>query len=255
MKKGILVVSFGTSHTDTLERTIRVMEEQIAQAYPECQVYRAFTSGMIIEKLKRTEGLFVRNVGEALEKMLEDGIGSAVIQPTHIINGHEYEKMMEEIREFRDRFERISVGRPLLSSPEDYKKTIHALLEDIPLEEKECLILMGHGTDHFSNSAYPALEYILQTMGYSHIHMATVEGYPELRDVMGKLRKDRVEKVALLPFMFVAGDHAKNDMAGEEDSWKQILENAGYRVRPILQGLGELPAVRQIFMDHLDAAM
>lgn len=255
MKKGILVVSFGTSHMDTLDKTIRVMEEQIAEAYPEWQVYRAFTSGMILNKLRRTENIHFMNVKEALQKMLDDHVTVVAVQPTHIINGYENEKMLEDIREFQDRFDRMTVGKPMLSGTEDYKKTIHAIIGDIPLEEDEYLILMGHGTEHFSNSAYPALEYILQAMGYSHIHMATVEGYPELKDVMAKLKKDRAEKVALLPFMFVAGDHAKNDMAGEEDSWKQLLERDGYKVRPILQGLGELPAVRQIFMDHLDESM
>lgn len=134
------------------------------------------------------------------------------------------------------------------------KKTVHAVMEDVDLEEGECLILMGHGTDHHANSAYPALEYTLQALGYDRIHVATVEGFPELKDVMHRIEQKQYRKVALLPFMFVAGDHAKNDMAGDEDSWKCELEEAGYEVRPILRGLGELPGIRQIFMEHLEEA-
>lgn len=254
-KKAILVVSFGTSHLDTLEKTIQVMEKQVADSFPGYRVYRAFTSGMILKKLKEKKGLHFMNVKEAMEQICADGMEEVVVQPTHIINGYENDRMLEDLRPYEGRFRLLSVGKPMLSSTEDYKKAIHAILEDIELEEEECLILMGHGTDHHANSAYPALEYILQALGYTHIHVATVEGYPELKDVIGKLKEKGAKKVALLPFMFVAGDHAKNDMAGEEDSWKQELEEEGYQVRPIIQGLGELPSVRKIFMEHLEEAM
>jgi len=186
--------------------------------------------------------------------MKQDGITRVIVQPTHIINGIENEKMLEEIQKHASSFEKVLVGKPLLSEPDDYKKTVHAVMEDVDLEEGECLILMGHGTDHHANSAYPALEYTLQALGYDRIHVATVEGFPELKDVMHRIEQKQYRKVALLPFMFVAGDHAKNDMAGDEDSWKCELEEAGYEVRPILRGLGELPGIRQIFMEHLEEA-
>lgn len=253
-KKGILVVSFGTSHLDTMAKTIQVMEEQIVEAFPECKVYRAFTSQMILNKLERTEQKKYDNVSQALERMHRDGVTRMIVQPTHIINGIENEKMLEEIKKYSSSFQKIQIGKPLLSEPDDYKKTIHAVMEDVELEEGECLILMGHGTDHHANSAYPALEYMLQVLGYDRIHVATVEGFPELKDVMHRMEQRKYRKVALLPFMFVAGDHAKNDMAGEEDSWKCELEAAGYEVRPILRGLGELPGIRQIFMEHLEEA-
>ncbi len=254
-KKGILVVSFGTSHLDAMEKTIQVMEEEIAKHYTDYQVYRAFTSQMIIKKLKKLELLSVMTVKEALEKMAEDGIQTVIVQPTHIINGYENDKMLEDVRAFKGKFSEIRVGTPMLTSTDDYKKAIHALVEDVALERDETLILMGHGTDHHANAAYPALEYILQTLGYSHIHVATVEGYPELKDVVAKMEEKKVKKIALLPFMFVAGDHAKNDMAGDEDSWKEELEKAGYQVRPILKGLGEFPSIRNIFMEHLEEVL
>lgn len=253
-KKGILVVSFGTSHLDTMAKTIQVMEEQIAEEFSEYTVYRAFTSQMILNKLKKTEHKTYDNVRQALERMKQDQITKVLVQPTHIINGIENEKMLEELKQAESSFEKILVGKPLLSEPDDYKKTIHAVMEDVELEEGECLILMGHGTEHHSNSAYPALEYTLQALGYDRIHVATVEGFPELKDVMHRIQERADRKVALLPFMFVAGDHAKKDMAGEEDSWKSELEAAGYEVRPIIKGLGELPGIRQIFIEHLEEA-
>ena len=176
-KKGILVVSFGTSHLDTMAKTIQVMEEQIAEAFPGYTVYRAFTSQMILNKLERTEHKKYDNVRQALERMKQDGITRVIVQPTHIINGIENEKMLEEIQKHASSFEKVLVGKPLLSEPDDYKKTVHAVMEDVDLEEGECLILMGHGTDHHANSAYPALEYTLQALGYDRIHVATVEGF------------------------------------------------------------------------------
>ena len=188
-KKGILVVSFGTSHLDTMAKTIQVMEEQIKESFPGYTVYRAFTSQMILNKLERTEHKKYDNVRQALERMKQDGITRVIVQPTHIINGIENEKMLEEIQKHASSFEKVLVGKPLLSEPDDYKKTVHAVMEDVDLEEGECLILMGHGTDHHANSAYPALEYTLQALGYDRIHVATVEGFPELKDVMHRIKK------------------------------------------------------------------
>lgn len=254
-QKAILVVSFGTSHLDTLEKTIQKMEDQIAEAFPDYKVYRAFTSGMILKKLKKKMDLHFMNVKEAMEQMLKDGIEIVAVQPTHIINGYENDKMLEDLKAYEGKFESITIGKPMLSDIEDYKKAIHAIIEDVFMEEDEYLILMGHGTEHHANSAYPALEYILQTLGYQHMHIATVEGYPQLKDILGKLEEEKAEKIVLLPFMFVAGDHAKNDMAGEEGSWKQELEEAGYQVRTIIKGLGEMPSIRKIFMEHLEESM
>lgn len=256
-ERAILVVSFGTSHLDTMEKTIRAMEIQIAETFPKYRVYRAFTSQMILDKLRRTKNLDFDNVTEAMERMERDGIESVVVQPTHIIHGIENDRMLEDIRAFEGRFQRIRIGRPMLSNTEDYKKAIHAIIGDIHLEPQERLLLMGHGTEHHANAAYPALEYTFHALGYDHVYVGTVEGFPELNDVMKKLETEAeaAKEVVLLPFMFVAGDHAKNDMAGEEDSWKEALENAGYSVRPIIKGLGELPGIRKIFIEHIEEIM
>lgn len=141
-KKGILTVSFGTSHIDTLHVTIEAVERQIAEHFPEYRVYRAFTSGMIIQKLKKEENLQVFTVREALEKMVSDGVSQVIVQPTHIINGIENDRMMEDILEYAGHFKKIKVGKPLLSSAEDYKKAIHAVMAETELEEGEALLLM-----------------------------------------------------------------------------------------------------------------
>lgn len=255
MKKGILAVSFGTSHLDTMEKTISVIEREIQQRFPECRVYRAFTSGMIIRKLKRVENMDIDTVNEALLRMASDGIEDVIIQPTHIINGIENDRMMEDLMENMSLFKRIRVGKPLLSSVEDYKKSIHAVMAQTELAEDEMLVLMGHGTDHHANSAYPTLEYTFHALGYDRVLVGTVESFPELKNVMAKLRIAEKKKVALMPFMLVAGDHAKNDMAGDEDSWKSELEEEGYDVRVILKGLGEFEGIRRIFIEHIEETM
>ena len=141
-----------------------------------------------------------------------------------------------------------------MSSVEDYKKSIHAVMAETGLQDGEMLVLMGHGTDHHANSAYPTLEYTFHALGYNQVLVGTVESFPELKNVMAKLKIAEKKKVALMPFMLVAGDHAKNDMAGDEDSWKSELEEEGYEVRVILKGLGEFEGIRKIFIEHIEEA-
>ena len=255
MGKGILVVSFGTSHIDTMEKTITVIEQAIARQFQEWSVYRAFTSRMIVRKLKRTENMEIDTVEEALRRMAADGISEVIVQPTHIINGIENDRMMEDLMEHMSLFRKIRVGKPLLSSVDDYKKAIHAVMSEVGLETGEMLVLMGHGTDHHANAAYPTLEYTFHALGYNQVLVGTVESFPELKNVMAKLEIAEKKKIALMPFMLVAGDHAKNDMAGEEDSWKTELEDAGYAVRVILKGMGEFEGIRKIFLEHIEETM
>lgn len=249
-KKGILVVSFGTSYEETRKKTIGAIEESIQEAFPDYRVYRAFTSGIIKRKLEK-EGVRIFDVGEALEQMIKDGVTEELlVQPTHIINGAEYDKMHEEIEPFTDCFEKIQFGRPLLTDHEDYRELATIIREAFPVNEDEVLVLMGHGSDHHANAAYPAFEYVLKEMEYENILVGTVEGYPSLNEVKKQLAKLPVKKLCLAPMMIVAGDHANNDMIGEEDSWKCELEDAGYEVRYYLTGLGELEGVQKMFIQH-----
>ena len=227
MKKGLLAVSFGTSVNETREKTIDAIERELAAACPDCQLYRAWTSRMIIRKLKQRDQMQIDTVKEAFARMLADGITEVMVQPTHVIKGIENEQMMEEIRSFSEHFEKISVGEPLLSSEEDFRKVIEAVMEEQEdLEEQEALVFMGHGTEHHVNPVYAALDYMFKDLGYENVHVGTVEAYPSFASVLRLVKASDVKKVRLAPFMVVAGDHAMNDMAVEKKTpgrvfWKQ----------------------------------
>ena len=257
MKKGLLAVSFGTSVNETREKTIDAIERELAAACPDCQLYRAWTSRMIIRKLKQRDQVQIDTVKEAFARMLADGITEVMVQPTHVIKGIENEQMMEEIRSFSEHFEKISVGEPLLSSEEDFRKVIEAVMEEQEdLEEQEALVFMGHGTEHYSNTVYAALAYRFQDMGHKNIFLGTVEAYPALDSLLRAADTFKPKKIMLAPFMIVAGDHAQNDLAGDDpDSWMNLLSSGGYEVTPVLKGLGEYPEIRQILVDHVQDAM
>ena len=255
-EKAVLVVSFGTSHLDTLEKTIVPIEGDIAAALPDRTLRRAFTSGMILRKLERRDGLHIDNVSQALERLAGEGVRDVTVQPTHIMNGEEYDKLLAQAEPFRGQFGRLAIGRPLLSTEEDYRETAQALLEVLPERESgTALLFMGHGTEHFANSAYSQLENMFYFLGHPHVLVGTVEGFPGLDYVRKRLKEQDIRKVYLAPFMIVAGDHAQNDLGGdEEDSWKSVLEQDGYETQVLLQGLGELSQISRLFGEHLDCA-
>ncbi len=255
MKKAILVVSFGTSYQDTLEKTILATEKDIARAFPGWEIRRAFTSGVILKKLRMRDGLAIDNVSQAMARLEEQGFTHVAVQPTHVMHGEEYEKLVGQLEPFRCRMQ-LSLGAPLLHAQEDYEAVSKALLSWLPaMEQDEALVLMGHGTPHFANAAYGQLEQNLQDLS-DRVYVATVEGYPTLDRVKDRLAKrPEIKKLTLAPFMLVAGDHARNDLAGEEDSWKTELQARGYAVRCLLQGLGECPGIRQVFVQHCAKAV
>lgn len=258
MKKAILVVSFGTSHQDTLEKTIAAIERDMAEAFPDWEVRRAFTSGMIIRKLERRDGLAIDNVEKALARLVVEGFDTVVVQPTHVMNGEEYDKLAAQAAPYAHQFSSFALGDPLLTSVEDYQQAVPAVLSELPAEgEDHALVLMGHGTEHFANATYAAMEYVFHDLGHKQVFLGTVEGYPELTQVLHRLAEHpQVRRVTLAPLMVVAGDHAKNDMAGEEeDSWKTRLEAEGYQVDCVLRGLGEFAAVRKMFVGHAREAV
>ena len=252
-KKAILAVSFGTSYHDTLERTIGAIEQALAAVFPDRMLLRAFTSGMICRKLRERDGVDIPSPARALEQLLDEGVTDVVIQPTHVINGAEYDKLMDQAAPFREKFARLTVGAPLLTSIEDYQAVADAILEQLPGQQPDTTqVFMGHGTEHYVNPSYTQLEYLFHDMGRKDIVIGTVEGYPGLEQVLRRLaERPEVRKAALHPLMVVAGDHARNDLAGEEpDSWKNALEHAGYGVACDLRGLGEFPGIQQLFAGH-----
>ncbi len=260
MKKALLIVSFGTSHKETREKTIGEIERFISRAYPDRELRRAFTSSIIMKVLKTRDHMHVDNVREAMERLAEDGFKDVLVQPTHIINGEEYEKMMEQIMPFKNSFDAISVGKALLTSSRDYDEVCKAIMAEVPeLDQKKnadqaaktALVLMGHGTGHFSDAAYAALDYRFKALGYENVFVGTVEGYPEVSLVLKQVKDYAPDEVVLMPLMVVAGDHAVNDMAGEqEDSWKVLFKNAGYKVTCILRGIGEFTGIQKMYLDH-----
>ena len=257
MKKAILAVSFGTTYHNTLEKTIAAIEADLAAAFPNRTLRRAFTSGMIIRRLKERDGLAIDNVAEALERLAAEGFEDVVLQSTHVMNGDERDKMMAQAMPFASRFTRLSIGSPLLTETEDYFAAAKALLERLPRQQEDtALVYMGHGTEHYANAVYALLEYVLHDLGRRDIHIGTVEGYPGFAEVCRRLEETQnVKNVVLLPLMVVAGDHANNDLAGEEeDSWRSMLVKRGYAVRCVLEGLGENPAIRAIFVRHAKEA-
>ena len=251
MKKAILVVSFGTSYKETREKTIEACETKIREGLEGYDFHRAYTSNMIIRKLKNRDGIHIENPIEALDRLYEDGYEEVIVQTLHIICGEEFNKLKEQVDNYQNKFKKIILGRPLLTYIDDYKEAVEAINKQIPsMDENEAIVFMGHGTFHESHAAYPALEYMLRDSGIN-AYVGTVEGYPELDQVINKLKLNNIKIVNLMPFMLVAGDHAINDMAGdEEDSWKTILEEHGFEIKVHLKGLGENPYIQEKFMNH-----
>lgn len=255
MREAILVVSFGTSYPDTLEKNIAAIEGDIGRAFPGTPLRRAFTSGMILRRWAG-RGVEMDDVPAALHRLEGEGAEKVILQPTHIMNGDEYDKLTAQAAPFAGRIN-LRLGNPLLTELEDYQAVAHALQTSIaPPAEDEAVVFMGHGTEHYANPAYLQMEYLLHDLGWKRAFFGTVEGYPGTDEVMRRLAEHpQVKKVRLYPFMVVAGDHAENDMAGPEpDSWKNRMERAGYQVTPVLRGLGEYPAIRAIFADHAKSA-
>lgn len=251
----ILVVSFGTSYEETRKKTIDRIENEIQEAYPQYRLYRAWTSGMIRRKILKRDGIRIPDVKGAMEQMRLDGIENVVVQPTHVLNGVENDLMTEAVLSYEGQFNRIAIGAPLLTSQEDNDRIVQVIADELRPGENEALVLMGHGTEHFANSVYAALDYQFKDMGYSNIFMGTVEAYPAFESVLKQVNKMKPQKVILAPFMIVAGDHATNDLSGdEEDSWKSRFEKEGYMVECILKGLGEYEGVRKLFLDHVAVA-
>lgn len=254
-KKAILAVSFGTSHNDTRKITIDAIEKDMQEAFPSYALYRAWTSKMIIKKVNARDGVHIFTVKEAMEQMLQDGITDILVQPTHVINGIENDLMKEDALAYQEQFHSISFGDPLLTSEQDNLAVIEAITSEFKdLTKEDVLVLMGHGTTHYANAIYAALDYTFKDKGYSNIFLGTVEAYPTMESLLKMVHVYQPRKVVLAPFMIVAGDHAKNDMASDEpDSWYSQFKAEGYEVEPVLKGLGEYPGIRKLFIEHLKA--
>ncbi len=257
-EKELLVVSFGTSFNDSRRQTIGAIEDALDEAFDDWAVRRAFTSDIIIDHVNDRDGILIDNVDAALNRAADNGVKELVVQPTHLMNGIEYNELFEKVAEYSDAFDKVSFGEPLLTSDEDFKAVEEALVDWTKEYDdgQTAIVFMGHGTEADSNGIYAKMQELMTADGHENYYIGTVEAEPSLEDVMEMVSEKEYTRVVLEPMMVVAGDHANNDMAGdEEDSWKSAFEGAGYEVECVLRGLGENEAVRALYVAHAQAAV
>lgn len=260
----LLVVSFGTSFNDNRVATIKAIEDDMAKAFPDWDVRRGFTANIIIEHVYRRDGEQIDDVKEALDRAVRAGVKNLVVQPTHLMNGYEYGDLRSMLeKKYADKFDSIKIGAPLLTSDDDFEKVAGAMVAATASvdEEKTAVCFMGHGTEAASNAIYNKMQKLIQK-DHKNYFIGTVddtETAATLDDVVKAVKEGGYEKVVLRPMMIVAGDHANNDMAGDDaDSWKNTFIANGFKAEDVIcqiNGLGEIKAVRDLLVDHAKAAV
>ena len=276
----ILVASFGTSFNDSRAQDIGGIERAVEAAYPDWSVRRAFTAQIILNHIEARDGELIDNMDQALQRAVENGVKNLVIQPTHLMHGAEYDELSETLKKYQDQFETAVVSEPLLGevgadqsdiNPDKEavaKAVTEAAVKDAGYESREkaaedgtAFVFMGHGTSHTANVTYDQMQTVMEKLGYDNVFIGTVEGKPEDTScdaVIGKVKDGGYKKVVLRPLMVVAGDHANNDMAGEDsDSWKSrfLASGAFQAVDAQIAGLGRLPEVEALYVSHLSDAL
>ena len=277
-EKEILVVSFGTSYNNSRAQDIQGIEEALEQAYPGWSVRRAFTAQIIINHVQARDGEVIDNMEQALERAAANGVKQLVVQSTHLMHGSEYDEMMDAVEAYRSRFESVAVAEPLLGEVGSDANVINpdkaavaraitaAALADAGYDSLEsaaadgtAFVFLGHGTAHVAKVSYSQMQTQVEALGYDNVWIGTVEGKPEetaAQAVIDAVKAAGYTKVVLRPLMVVAGDHANNDMAGEDpESWKSLFTAAGLEVDVQIAGLGSVPAVQQLYVDHTGEAM
>ncbi len=245
-KASVLMVHFGTTFDDTRKNTIDAVNDEAKKEFPDMEIREAYTSRIIMRRLKE-RGIVKDNPTEALDKLAKEGYTHIIVQPTNVINGVESKTLEQQLEMYKDKFKEIRTGSALLSTPEDYKAVAEIIDKEVgKVTDNEAVVLVGHGTHDNGNAAYPAMDYTAKSMGYK-FYVGTIEGFPEFDDVVRGLKKDNIKKVILMPFMFVAGDHANNDIAVD---WKEALEKEGFIVEVKLTSLGMMEDIRKMFIDH-----
>lgn len=254
----LLVLSFGTSFNDSRRLTIGAIEDQLEKSFPDYSVRRGFTANIVIDHVAKRDGEKIDDIDASLKRAVDNGVKNLVVQPTHLMNGLEYEELKGDIAQYSDAFDKIAIGQPLLSSDDDFSRVENAIVDwtkDYD-DGETSIVFMGHGTSADSNGVYQKMQDLLTKDGHTNYFVGTVEATPSLDDVMAAVKKGNYKRVVLEPLMVVAGDHANNDMAGDDkDSWKSQFEAAGYQVECLLRGLGENETIRQIYVEHAQAAI
>lgn len=247
-KAALLMVHFGTTHEDTRQLTIDAINHKAHETFSNLELREAYTSRIIIHRLKQ-RGIDKQTPLEALKQLRQDGYTHVIIQSSNIIDGIEMESLRHDVKEVEKDFKDIRIGKPLLYGKEDYEQVINALMPSLP--EQGAIVLVGHGTYTPITAAYAMMDYMLKAKGYNHVHVGTIEGYPAFEDVLRMLKARKEKTVTLVPFMFVAGEHAKNDIA---EDWKKELEKEGYNTHVSMKGLGENPDIQKLFIERIKFA-
>ena len=276
----LLVVSFGTSFNDSRAEDIGGIEKALQTAYPDWSVRRAFTAQIIINHVQARDDEKIDNMDQALERAVNNGVKNLIIQPTHLMHGAEYDELKEAVDNYKDKFESVTIAEPLLGEVGDDATVINddkkAVAEAITAQAVEsssydsldaaeadgtAFVFMGHGTSHTAKISYSQMQTQMNELGYKNVFIGTVEGEPEetsCENVIEAVKAAGYKKVVLRPLMVVAGDHANNDMAGDDDdSWKSQFEASGAfdEIDTQIEGLGRIDAIEQLYVQHTQAAM
>ena len=276
----LLVVSFGTSFNDSRAKDIGGIEKALQAAYPDWSVRRAFTAQIIINHVQARDDEKIDNMDQALQRAVDNGVKNLVVQPTHLMHGAEYDELTEAVESYKDKFESVKIAEPLLGEVgtdetavnEDKAEVAEAITSeavktagfdslDAAKEDGTAFVFMGHGTSHTAKISYSQMQAQMNDLGYDNVFIGTVEGEPEdtaCEAVIEKLKNAGYKKVILRPLMVVAGDHANNDMAGDDDdSWKSQFEASGAfdSIDTQIAGLGGIDAIQQIYVAHTQAAI
>ena len=276
----LLVVSFGTSFNDSRAEDIGGIEKALQKAYPDWSVRRAFTAQIIINHVQARDGEKIDNMDQALQRAVDNGVKNLIVQPTHLMHGAEYDELSEAVANYSDKFESVTIAEPLLgevgsaddsvnSDKEAVAKAVTAEAVktagyeslDAAKEDGTAFVFMGHGTSHTAKISYSQMQNQMNALGYDNVFIGTVEGEPEdtaCEAVIEKIQEAGYKKVVLRPLMVVAGDHANNDMAGDDDdSWKSQFEASGVfdSIETQIAGLGQIPVIQDLYVSHTHAAM
>ena len=276
----LLVVSFGTSFNDSRAQDIKGIEDKLQEAYPDWSVRRAFTAQIIINHVEARDNEVIDNMQQALDRAVANGVKNLVVQPTHLMHGAEYDEMTEAIDGYKDKFESVAIAEPMLGEVgddatviNDDKKAVAQAITDeackiagydsmeAAAEDGTAFVFMGHGTSHTANVTYDQMQTQMEDLGFTNAFIGTVEGEPEdteCQAVIEKVKEAGFKKVVLRPLMVVAGDHANNDMAGDDDdSWKSQFEASGAfdSIDCQIEGLGRIEAVEDLYVEHTKAAI
>jgi sirohydrochlorin cobaltochelatase len=243
----LVITHYGSSDAETRTRTLDVITREAQAAFPHLEVREAYISPIVRKRMAR-QGVHKDSPLEALLKLRAEGFDTVYVQSTTLIEGGEMTSVRHDAASVSQFFRKIEVGNPLLYSTADCRKVISILTDNQPTGQNEAIVYIGHGNQLPSTATYAMLDYMLKADGKNHIHVSTIEGYPDLTATTHQLKESQTRKVTLVPLLLVCGNHTKEDIAG---TWKDALEKEGYTVSVLMRGLGELQPIRSIFLEHI----